>query len=173
MAAEVPHHHGYLWTGPARALAVDGPRRPAEPPLAASHRAVFEQAEVPPNELSAWLLRPARQVAETFAAPGPAAGWLIDRVRPQLPRLLHPWGAEEESRVADLHARTLVELRHGQSASWGCYLTGERFFSISLVACSPNDRRPRLPCPLGGWPAGGLGGPGGPSGGPAGDGAMV
>lgn len=143
-----PHHHAYLWTGPARALGEDGPRRPAEPPLDPAHRTVFERAEVPPNELSAWLLRPARQVVETFALPGPAADWLIGRFRPWLPRLLHPWGAEEETRLADLHARTLIELRHGQSATWGCYLTGERFFSAALVSCSPNDRRPGLSCPL-------------------------
>ncbi|SFB97194.1 hypothetical protein [Streptomyces aidingensis] len=144
----MPHHHAYLWIGPARALHKDGPRRPAQPPLDPAHRAVFEAAEVPPNELAHWLLRPARQIRATFHDPEEAAAWLHDEFAPHLPKLLHPWGDEQQTRLTHLRRRTLTELRHGQCAVWGHYLTGERFFSGNLISCSPHHNQPTLPCPL-------------------------
>lgn len=144
----MPHHHAYQWTGPATSLSRNGPRRPAEPPLPPTHKAVFDSSEVPPLELAHWLLRPPNQIRATFHGQDEGADWMRARFLEHVPLLDPPWPEDHTpTRLGDLHTSAVRALASGHDVTWGYYLTGQRFFHASLIGC-PNQFRPVLPCPL-------------------------
>ncbi|MEU9792458.1 hypothetical protein AB0E27_17855 [Streptomyces sparsogenes] len=132
------HHHGYMWLGSGFELAKDGPRRPSHPE--------FVSSKVVPLERAHWLLKPAAFIQGTWSSPRDAAGWFADVVRGHA-----SWFASEREReastLADRYARVAEDVARGEDAVGGWYLTGARFLSVSLIACSSHRFRPELRCP--------------------------
>ncbi|MFI2373123.1 hypothetical protein [Streptomyces sp. NPDC018833] len=130
------HHHGYTWLGSGFDLHRDGPRREVHPE--------FRASPLPPLEVAQWLLKPEHFVRGTWTDPGEAAGWYGTQVR------------AHTNAFTDRHERDVVEQRlaavrarltDGQDVVGGWWLTGQRFLSVCLVACSPHRLRGDLPCP--------------------------
>lgn len=126
-----PHHHGYLWAGPGRALLRDGPRRPPHPE--------FRTADTPPLERAHWLLKPAARIAGTFAPPE-AADWYAARLAEYADAVLSRCGPAPD------RAELVRSLAAGDDVVGGWWLTGDRFLSVSLIAC-PHRVRSDYPCP--------------------------
>jgi hypothetical protein len=132
------HFHAYRWLGAAAELDREEARRPALPPIDASYARAFADSEVPPLELAYWLLRPWEQIRETFEEPRPGAEWMREQMEAYA-------GEDVSAAQYDAALRTLED---GGSASWGRYVGGTRFLSVSVISCSPNNYRPGIPCPL-------------------------
>ncbi|WP_431043897.1 hypothetical protein ACQUSR_19690 [Streptomyces sp. P1-3] len=131
MTPTPPHHHAYLWVGNGRALVNDGPRRPVHPD--------FRTADVPPLERAHWLLKPATRIAGTFA-PHDAADWYGAQLAQYADAITGTRGPAPD------RAETIRGLRAGDDIVGGWWLTGDRFLSLSLIAC-PHRVRPEFPCP--------------------------
>ncbi len=122
------HHHGYTWLGSAHELLKDGPRRPLHPE--------FRSSKVVPLELAHWLLKPASFIQGTWTDPRQAAEWFRTQARDAAASFV--W--EHDRDVAG-------SVTGGEDVVGGWYLTGQRFLSVCLIACSPHRTRPEIPCP--------------------------
>jgi hypothetical protein len=132
------HHHAYTWLGSAFELQRDGPRRPAHPD--------FRTSRVPPLETAHWLLKPASFIEVTLKDPGEAAGWFGGRLREHASAFASP--EDRDADAMERRAATAAEaVKGGQDHVGGWYLTGQRFFSVCLIGCSPHRFRPEYACP--------------------------
>ncbi|SEC63338.1 hypothetical protein SAMN04490356_4899 [Streptomyces melanosporofaciens] len=134
------HHHGYIWLGSAHELLRDGPRRPLHPE--------FRSSKVVPLECAHWLLKPASFVQGTWSDAQQAASWSGQQVRASAAA----FASERERdaiRLSEAVARAGERVASGEDVVGGWYLTGQRFLSVCLIACSPHRLRPEIPCPVG------------------------
>lgn len=154
----LPHHHGYLSTGPKQRFDQEALRRPPypDPPPAGSRpelvqryrevAAEFPSSDLPPLETALWLMKPATVVRGTWDEPKEAAAWLAERLADYAPRF-----SSDAERVPAVLARYVnfatEQLRWGSDAALGVYLERPVFLSLALVTCSPNRTAPDLPCP--------------------------
>lgn len=129
------HHHGYTWLGSAHELLKDGPRRPPHPE--------FRSSKVAPLELAHWLLKPASFIQGTWTDPRQAAEWFGAQARDAAASFV-----SEHDR--DTVGRAAHRVASGEDTVGGWYLTGQRFLSVCLIACSPHRMRPEIPCPQAG-----------------------
>ncbi|MER6994538.1 hypothetical protein [Streptomyces sp. NPDC000410] len=131
------HHHGYTWLGSGFELHRDGPRRDVHPE--------FRVSGVPPLEVAQWLLKPASFVQGTWVDPGEAARWYGSQARVHM----EAFSSSYEREVLDSRISAVaVRLTGGEDVVGGWWLTGQRFLSVCLVACSPHRIRPGYPCPV-------------------------
>ncbi|MFH8614255.1 hypothetical protein ACH4E8_04145 [Streptomyces sp. NPDC017979] len=131
------HHHGYTWLGSGFDLHQDGPRRAVHP--------AFVTNPLPPLEVAHWLLKPASLVRGTFAEPHEAAEWFAAQVRPHIAS----FATQPDAHPVDDRIPAIAEqVADGADTVGGWWLTGQRFLSVSLVACSPHRLRPTYPCPV-------------------------
>ncbi|MEV7866911.1 hypothetical protein AB0P17_12565 [Streptomyces sp. NPDC088124] len=130
-----PHHHAYLWHGHGTILVRPGDahRRPGHPE--------FPTAPVMPLEPAHWLLKSHAHIRATFTHPAEAAHWYTDRIRQHTPILT---GSYAPAPAPDEITRRLTA-REDLTGGW--WTTGQRFLSLSLVACDPHPRHPGHPCP--------------------------
>ncbi|WP_421107627.1 hypothetical protein [Streptomyces sp. NEAU-S77] len=130
------HHHGYTWLGSAHDLHKDGPRRPLHPE--------FRSSKVVPLELAHWLLKPPSFIQGTWKDPQQAADWFGGQARASAASFA---SEHERDRLADAASRAVKRAAQGEDVVGGWYLTGQRFLSVCLIACSPHRLRPDIPCP--------------------------
>jgi hypothetical protein len=138
MPSQAGHHHGYLWLGSGLALLKDGPRRPEHPEFATS--------KVVPLELAHWLLKPPAFIRGTWNDPQEAAAWLGAQAQEHA----EAFSSEHERDVeviASKAGRAAEAAARGEDVVGGWYLTGRRFLSVCLIACSPHRFRPEYGCP--------------------------
>ncbi|MER8000705.1 hypothetical protein [Streptomyces sp. NPDC095613] len=130
-----PHHHAYVWLGHGDVLVRPGDahRRPGHPEFAA--------AQVMPLESADWLLKDASRVEATFAEPAEAADWYAGRLARHLDAFVGTYapGPEPDEISRRLAARADVV--------GGWWVTGGRFLSVNLIACSPHGVRREYGCP--------------------------
>lgn len=131
-----PHHHAYVWLGSGDVLVKPGDahRRPGHPE--------FRSAQVMPLECADWLLKPASRIEATVGEPAEGADWYAGQL----------------ARYADLFAdryvpdpsyeETVRVLSAGEDRVGGWWVTGGRFLSLNLIACSPHRVRTDYACPL-------------------------
>ncbi|MGW7363072.1 hypothetical protein ACWGI8_06470 [Streptomyces sp. NPDC054841] len=130
------HHHGYTWLGSGFDLHRDGPRRDEHPE--------FRASPVPPLEVAQWLLKPASFVQGTWTDPIVAARWYGSQARAHAEMFSSSYERDGlEGRLGVVAER----LATGEDVVGGWWLTGQRFLSVCLVACSPHRMRPDYPCP--------------------------
>ncbi|MEU1946929.1 hypothetical protein ABZ554_31950 [Streptomyces sp. NPDC020125] len=55
----------------------------------------------------------------------------------------------DTTRLGDVIGRLAERVASGEDVVGGWYLTGQRFLSVCLIACSPHRMRPEIPCPVG------------------------
>jgi hypothetical protein len=132
------HHHGYPWLGSAHDLLKDGPRRPLHPE--------FRSSKVVPLELAHWLLKPTSFIQGTWTDPQAAAQWFGGQVRASAISFASVHDRDDD-RLADAVGRAVDRVAGGEDVVGGWYLTGQRFLSVCLIACSPHRTRPDIPCP--------------------------
>ncbi|WFB07845.1 hypothetical protein LRS74_12910 [Streptomyces sp. LX-29] len=132
------HHHGYTWLGSGLDLLKDGPRRPVHPEFSAN--------KIVPLELAHWLLKPATLIQGTWTEPTEAAEWFTARVRMHAPSFASEHH-RDQSRLAERISRAVEAMSNGEDVAGGWYLTGQRFLSVCLIACSPHRVRPDIACP--------------------------
>lgn len=138
MADQPPHHHGYLWLGDGKSLLSDGPRRANHPE--------FATAAVMPLENADWLLKPPGFIRATFTDAHAAADWYGAQIRGHVELFASARDRESDVMVRRL-AAVVEDVKQGQDAVGGWWLTGQRFLSVALVACSPHKFRPERRCP--------------------------
>ena len=132
------HHHGYTWLGSGHDLLKDGPRRTLHPE--------FTSSKVVPLELAHWLLKPASFVRGTWTDPAQAADWFGGRAR----EYACCFASGHDRAPGTLSARVrraAGAVAAGEDVAGGWYLTGQRFLSVCLIACSPHRTRPEIGCP--------------------------
>ncbi|AEM81508.1 hypothetical protein [Streptomyces violaceusniger] len=134
------HHHGYTWLGSAQELLKDGPRRPLHPE--------FRSSKAVPLECAHWLLKPVSFVQGTWGDPRQAAEWFGQQVRASVRAFASDYD-RDTARLADAIGRMTERVASGEDVVGGWYLTGQRFLSVCLVACSPHRMRPEIACPVG------------------------
>lgn len=132
------HVHAYMWVGDKAVFDREGNRRPESPG--------FLGADVPPMLTAHWLLKPAALIRATWGEPGAAVGWLGEQLTVHAPRFLSPQD-RDPVRLAARTAAGAERLAGGGDVSHGYYLNRPLFFSVALVACSPNRAAPQTPCP--------------------------
>lgn len=132
------HHHGYTWLGSAHDLLKDGPRRPIHPESRTTRTV--------PLELAHWLLKPPTFIQGTWTDPTRAADWFATRIREHAASFASGHDRAPETLAAQLKDTTKA-LAAGEDVVGGWYLTGQRFLSVCLIACSPHRFRPEIPCP--------------------------
>ncbi|KUJ66912.1 hypothetical protein ACZ90_31205 [Streptomyces albus subsp. albus] len=132
------HHHGYVWLGSGHDLAKDGPRRPEHP--------VFATSKVVPLELAHWLLKPRSFIHGSWADPSAAAAWFGQQAREHAAQFASAYDRDPERLAAKIESVTRT-VAGGEDVAGGWYLTGQRFLSVCLIACSPNRLRPEYACP--------------------------
>jgi hypothetical protein len=138
MPTQVRHHHGYMWLGSGTELLKDGPRRPAHPE--------FRAAKVVPLELAHWLLKPTSFVQGTWHKPQEAADWFGQQARYHASCFTSARDRSEEV-LSNQITNVSKAVAGGQDVAGGWYLTGQRFLSVCLIACSPHRFRPEYACP--------------------------
>ncbi|TBO56719.1 hypothetical protein EYS09_26485 [Streptomyces kasugaensis] len=131
-----PHHHAYLWLGHGDILVRPGDahRRPAHPE--------FRSAQVMPLECADWLLKPASRIEATFHEPEEGADWYAEQIA------LHAGLFAGSYAPVPAPEETVRALSAGADRVGGWWVTGGRFLSVSLIACSPHRARPDYACPL-------------------------
>lgn len=131
------HHHGYTWLGSGFDLHRDGPRRAVHP--------TFATNPLPPLEVAHWLLKPASLVRGTWNDSHEAAEWFASQVRSHSASFATP---PDRPPVDDRIPTIAQQAADGTDIVGGWWLTGQRFLSVSLVACCPHRLRPSYPCPV-------------------------
>ncbi|MGW8556968.1 hypothetical protein [Streptomyces tubercidicus] len=131
-----PHHHAYVWLGSGDVLVKPGDahRRPDHPE--------FRSAQVMPLQCADWLLKPADRIEATFEEPKVAADW-YDAQLGQYSGLFVGSYAPKPS-----YEETVRVLSVGEDRVGGWWVSGGRFLSLKLIACSPHRVRSDLACPL-------------------------
>lgn len=131
------HHHAYVWLGSGEVLVKpgDAQRRPGHPE--------FRTAQVMPLECADWLLKAAGRIEGTFVEPKEGAEWYAG----QLAEHASLFGGT--SVPEPLHEETVRALAAGEDRVGGWWVSGGRFLSVNLIACSPHRVRPEYACPLG------------------------
>ncbi|MEU0838415.1 hypothetical protein ABZ370_02950 [Streptomyces sp. NPDC005962] len=132
------HHHGYTWLGSAHDLLKDGPRHPPHPQ--------FTSSKVVPLELAHWLLKPASFIHGTWTEPQEAAQWFAGQARASTASFASEHD-RDTNRLANAVSRAADRVAGGEDVVGGWYMTGQRFLSVCLIACSPHRTRPDIPCP--------------------------
>ncbi|SOE11775.1 hypothetical protein SAMN06272775_2758 [Streptomyces sp. 2323.1] len=130
-----PHHHAYVWLGSGDVLVKPGDahRRPDHPE--------FRSAQVMPLACADWLLKPAARIEATFEEPKGGAEWYAA----QLARYGELFVG---SSVPDpAYEETVRALAAGEDRVGGWWVSGGRFLSVNLIACSPHRVRPDYACP--------------------------
>ncbi|MGP8299707.1 hypothetical protein ACTPOK_17620 [Streptomyces inhibens] len=136
MAAR-PHHHAYIWLGHGDVLVKPGDahRRP--------HHKEFLNAQVMPLECADWLLKPASRIEATLHVPKEGADWYVGQLA------AHDDLFAGSYAVDPAYEETVRVLSAGEDRVGGWWVTGGRFLSLNLIACSPHRVRPDYACPLG------------------------
>ncbi|MFF4951559.1 hypothetical protein [Streptomyces chattanoogensis] len=131
-----PHHHAYVWLGHGDVLVKPGDahRRPGHPE--------FRSAQVMPLECADWLLKPASRIEGTFYDAAEGAEWYAGQLARYADLFVGHCGAKPSS---DETVRMLIA---GEDRVGGWWVSGDRFLSINLIACSPHRVRPEYACPL-------------------------
>ncbi|MGW7578759.1 hypothetical protein [Streptomyces sp. NPDC054765] len=131
-----PHHHGYVWLGSGDVLVKPGDahRRPGHPE--------FRTAQVMPLECADWLLKAAGRIEGTFVEADEGAEWYAG----QLAEHASLFGGA--SAPDPLYGETVRALAAGEDRVGGWWVSGGRFLSVNLIACSPHRVRPEYACPL-------------------------
>ncbi|MEU3986912.1 hypothetical protein OG301_23200 [Streptomyces platensis] len=132
-----PHHHAYVWLGSGDVLVKPGDahRRPGH--------TEFASAQVMPLECADWLLKPAARIEATFEEPKEAAGWYDAQLDHYAGLFVGSYPPKP------LYEETVRALSAGEDRVGGWWVSGGRFLSLNLIACSPHRVRPDLACPLG------------------------
>ncbi|MFF4602126.1 hypothetical protein ACFY12_05105 [Streptomyces sp. NPDC001339] len=141
-----PHHHAYVWLGHGDVLVKPGDahRRPGHPE--------FPSAQVMPLECADWLLKPASRVEGTFYEPEEGARWYAGQLAKYAELLaglsyaVVPSGETREQ--CEQYVETVRILVAGEDRVGGWWVSGDRFLSLNLIACSPHRVRPEYRCPL-------------------------
>lgn len=131
-----PHHHAYVWLGSGDVLVKPGDahRRPGHPE--------FRTAQVMPLECADWLLKTAGRIEATFEEPKEGAEWYAAQLQGYA-GLFDGVGMPDPS-----YDETVRALVAGEDRVGGWWVSGGRFLSVNLVACSPHRVRPDYACPL-------------------------
>ncbi|MFC9653261.1 MULTISPECIES: hypothetical protein [unclassified Streptomyces] len=101
----------------------------------------FPSAQVMPLESADWLLKSAARIEATFDEPDSAADWYAEQLAQHAETFT---GTYAPTADRDAFVRRLAA---GEDAVGGWWLTGGRFLSLNLVACSPHRVRPEYACP--------------------------
>lgn len=117
----------------------DGPRRPLH--------SEFGSSKVVPLECAHWLLKPASFVQGTWSDPDRAAEWFGRQMRSHAASFASEHD-RDSARLVAAAGRAVERAMGGQDVVGGWYLTGQRFLSVCLIACSPHRLRPEIPCPV-------------------------
>ncbi|AJT64847.1 hypothetical protein [Streptomyces chattanoogensis] len=141
-----PHHHAYVWLGHGDVLVKPGDahRRPGHPE--------FRSAQVMPLECADWLLKPASRIEGTFYEPAEGAGWYCGRLAEYAELfagssyVVVP--SAERCEGSEQYVETVRILSAGEDRVGGWWVSGDRFLSLNLIACSPHRVRPQYQCPL-------------------------
>ncbi|MFI2185443.1 hypothetical protein [Streptomyces sioyaensis] len=130
-----PHHHAYIWLGSGDVLVKPGDahRRPGHPE--------FRSAQVMPLECADWLLKPAARMEATFDEPKEGAEWYAAQLA-QYADLFNGPHVPDPS-----YEETVRALAAGEDRVGGWWVSGGRFLSVNLIACSPHRVRPDYACP--------------------------
>ncbi|WP_043265354.1 hypothetical protein [Streptomyces sp. CT34] len=130
-----PHHHAYLWLGHGDVLVKPGDahRRPTHPE--------FRAAQVMPLECADWLLKPAARIEATFHTPEDGAHWYAAQIARHAALFAGTYAPPADRR------ETVRILAAGEDRVGGWWVTGNRFLSVNIVACSPHHIRPEYGCP--------------------------
>ncbi|MFI1965410.1 hypothetical protein ACH429_15075 [Streptomyces pathocidini] len=130
-----PHHHAYTWLGHGSVLVKPGDahRRPGHPE--------FRSAAVMPLKCADWLLKPPDRIRATFHEPEAAADWYTEQLTAHADLFVGTY-ASVPVREEYVHA-----LATGEDVVGGWWISGERFLSLNLIACSPHRVRPGYTCP--------------------------
>ncbi|MGW3013559.1 hypothetical protein ACWC9R_32740 [Streptomyces sp. NPDC001219] len=131
-----PHHHAYVWLGSGEVLVKPGDahRRPDHPE--------FRSAQVMPLASADWLLKPAARIEATFEEPKEAADWYDTQLAHYAGLFVGTYPPKP------LYDETVRALCAGEDRVGGWWVSGGRFLSLNLIACSPHRVRPDLACPL-------------------------
>ncbi|MFE7544902.1 hypothetical protein [Streptomyces platensis] len=131
-----PHHHAYVWLGGGDVLVKPGDahRRPDHPE--------FRAAQVMPLECADWLLKPAARIEATFEEPKEAAEWYAAQLAHYAGLFVGSYPPEPS------YEETVRALSAGADRVGGWWVSGGRFLSVNLIACSPHRLRRDLACPL-------------------------
>lgn len=152
------HFHAYSWIGacgPKSDFYKEIGRRPpprsvepGDPQVSAdfikTHMLDWKASDLPPVEIAHWLLRSPKHIKGTFKEPAAALPWLSE----WLDRMPYASARDKDDWVR--YRRVLSageELSRGQSLSLGWYLTEQRFGSVAVVSCAPNNYYPGIACP--------------------------
>ncbi|MFE1959840.1 hypothetical protein [Streptomyces sp. NPDC059479] len=130
-----PHHHAYVWIGHGDVLVKPGDahRRPGHPE--------FPSAHVMPLESADWLLKAPTLIEATFTEAEEAADWYAEQMAQHSDALAGTYAP-----VPD-RTETVRRLAAHEDIVGGWWLTGGRFLSINLIACSPHRVRREYVCP--------------------------
>ncbi|SEB71610.1 hypothetical protein SAMN05428945_0955 [Streptomyces sp. 2224.1] len=130
-----PHHHAYVWLGSGDVLVKPGDahRRPGHPE--------FRSAQVMPLECADWLLKPASRIEATFDEPKEGADWYAGQLAQYADVFVGSYPGEPS------HEETVRALSAGEDRVGGWWVTGGRFLSLNLIACSPHRVRTDYACP--------------------------
>ncbi|MEV4973628.1 hypothetical protein [Streptomyces scopuliridis] len=96
-----------------------------------------------PLECADWLLKPTTHIRTTFGEPKEAADWFAE----QLVQHYGNFAGTYAPTVADPDA-IVRRLSEGDDVVGGWWVTGGRFLSLSLIACSPHRVRRDYVCPV-------------------------
>ncbi|WP_432096391.1 hypothetical protein [Streptomyces sp. bgisy100] len=128
------HHHGYTWLGHGDTLIRPGDaiRRPTAPD--------FRTQPVMPLECADWLMKAPELIHGTFEDSESGATWYeqqLDAHRDAFPAHV----------PAPDRTETVRRLAAGEDVVGGWWVSGGRFLSVNLIACSPHRLRPERVCP--------------------------
>ncbi|MEU8684176.1 hypothetical protein [Streptomyces sp. NPDC048611] len=131
-----PHHHAYVWLGSGDVLVKPGDahRRPDHPE--------FRSAQVMPLQCADWLLKPADRIEATFEEPKEAAEWYAAQLAHYSGLFVGSYAPKPS------YEETVRVLSVGEDRVGGWWVSGGRFLSLNLIACSPHRVRSDLACPL-------------------------
>ncbi|MGW2513366.1 hypothetical protein ACWC0A_29005 [Streptomyces scopuliridis] len=101
----------------------------------------FPSAQVMPLESADWLLKSAARIEATFTEPKEAADWYAEQLTHHTETFA---GTYAPTADRDEIARRLAA---GEDVVGGWWVTGGRFLSVNLVACSPHRLRRDYACP--------------------------
>ncbi|WP_326611785.1 hypothetical protein OIE62_18325 [Streptomyces scopuliridis] len=101
----------------------------------------FPSAQVMPLESADWLLKSAARIEATFTEPKEAANWYAEQLAHHTETFVGTYAPTSDRNEI---ARRLAA---GEDIVGGWWVTGNRFLSVNLIACSPHRLRREYSCP--------------------------
>lgn len=132
------HYHAYLYRGPGEAIKpFDAARSPGG--------IGFETSTVPPEQICAWLAKPARMVKGTWEDPADAVAWLEERYADIADVRMHLDQQHQAPPLGTIAANALGALSRGNDVVWAWWLRGGNFIDLTVVCCPNRDGDGRCP----------------------------